>query len=463
MKNPGGSNRDDSASLEEELRALIGARSVEAVTRLSGGASRETWSFLADGRPLILQRQRPGDVRDMLVEARVLETAFEAGVRVPQLITSGEMSSGAKFMVLAHVPGETIARKILRDERFSAARPVLVEQMAQSLARLHSIDADSLEGLPTVDQLEQYRKTLDNLNESLGQSHPAFELAFAWLERNRPASERRSLVHGDFRLGNVMVDESGLAAVLDWELAHVGDPIEDLGWLCVRAWRFGSSLPVAGLGRYDELITAYQKASGVEISADEVLWWEVLGTLKWGIMCMIQTSSHLLGFHRSHEMAAIGRRVCENEYDLFLLLDGKWTSASVATSPSSWNHPIDVDDENPTVHDVPSTGQLVEAVREWMERDVMTGTTGRLQFHTRVAINALSIVEREMKSGRGQSRRHQERLATLGVAHDAELADAIRSGRLDDRIDDVAQVVRASVVDKVAVANPAYLIGVEQT
>ncbi|MFM8858167.1 MAG: phosphotransferase family protein [Actinomycetota bacterium] len=458
MNNPGGSNRSDSISLEEELRAIVGAGSIENVTRLSGGASRETWSFLADGCPLILQRQRPGDVRDMLIEARVLETAFEAGVRVPKLITSGEMSSGAKFMVSAHVPGETIARKILRDERFSAARPALIGQMAESLARLHAIDASYLSGLPAFDKLEQYRTTLDNLNDSLGQSHPAFELAFAWLERNRPASQRRSLVHGDFRLGNVMVDESGLAAVLDWELAHVGDPMEDLGWLCVRAWRFGSSLPVAGLGRYDELVAAYQEASGIEISEADVLWWEVLGTLKWGIMCMIQTSSHLLGFHRSHEMAAIGRRVCENEYDLFLLLDGRWTSESKPTSPASWNHPVVVDDEQPTVHDVPSTTQLVESVREWMERDVMTGTIGRLQFHTRVAVNVLSIVERELKSGRGHSRRHLERLETLGVAHDRELADAIRSGRLDDRIDDVAQVVRDSVVDKVAVANPSYLI-----
>jgi hypothetical protein len=259
-----------------------------------------------------------------------------------------------------------------------------------------------------------------------------------------------------------MVDESGLAAVLDWELAHIGDPIEDLGWLCVRAWRFGSALPVAGLGRYDELIAAYKEASGVEISADEVLWWEVLGTLKWGIMCMIQASSHLLGIHRSHEMAAIGRRVCENEYDLFLLLDGKWTSSSQPTLPSSWNHPVVVDDEELTVHDVPSSMHLVEAVREWMERDVMTGTNGRLQFHARVAINALSMVERELKSGRGQSRRHQGRMATLGVADDAELADAIRSGRLDDRIEDVARVVRDSVVDKVAVANPAYLISAQE-
>ena len=121
-----------------------------------------------------------------------------------------------------------------------------------------------------------------------------------------------------------MIDANGLCGVLDWELAHIGDPMEDLGWLCVRAWRFGSRLPVAGVGDYETLISAYQDASGVSVDREVVRWWEVLGTLKWGIMCMVQTSSHLLGMTRSHELAAIGRRVCENEYDLFLALEEKW-------------------------------------------------------------------------------------------------------------------------------------------
>lgn len=447
----------ESTPLEEELARVLAVRSIDGLTRLSGGASRETWSFTADGRPLILQRQRPGDTRDMSVEARVVGAAFDAGVGVPELIASGEMSTGARFMVLSHVSGETIARKILRDERFADARSVLVGQMAGALARLHAIEPDSLSGLPEIDQVDQYRTTLDNLNQSLGQSHPAFELAFRWLEQHRPATRRRALVHGDFRLGNVMVDDLGLAAVLDWELAHIGDPLEDLGWLCVRAWRFGMRAPVAGLGGYDELIGAYQEASGIEVHPREVLWWEVLGTLKWGIMCMIQTSSHLLGLHRSHEMAAIGRRVCENEYDLFLLLDGKWTPSSTSTSPSEWKTTPDREEPSPTVHDVPTAGQLVEAVKEWMERDVLAGTSGRLQFHTRVAVNALSMVEREIRFGRSQTQRHAERLGALGMSDDAQLADAIRSGSLDNRIDEVALAVRASVVDKVSVANPGYL------
>jgi aminoglycoside phosphotransferase (APT) family kinase protein len=137
------------------------------------------------------------------------------------------------------------------------------------------------------------------------------------------------VVHGDFRLGNVMVGDEGLRAVLDWELSHVGDPMEDLGWLCVRAWRFGSEHPVAGIGDYDTLLDEYQKASGLPADRDALRWWEVLGTLKWGIMCMLQASAHLLGFSRSHELAAIGRRVCENEYDILLALEGRWSSLEV--------------------------------------------------------------------------------------------------------------------------------------
>lgn len=325
------SNSSPADALAEALAATVGGP-VEGLARLSGGASRETWSFSAAGRRLILQRQRSGDVRDMGVEAAVLRAAFAAGVRVPELLASGPADSpiGSSYMVLAHVDGETIARKILRDETFADARRVLVDDLAAALARLHAIDPAAIPGLPATDQIAQYRTTLDDLDASLDQAHPTFELAFRWLEANRPSSARRSLVHGDFRLGNVMVGPDGLRAVLDWELAHVGDPMEDLGWLCVRAWRFGSALPVAGVGTYDQLIEAYRRESGLPVDADVVRWWEVLGTLKWGIMCMVQTSSHLLGLARSHELAAIGRRVCENEYDLFLALDGRWQALGVS-------------------------------------------------------------------------------------------------------------------------------------
>ena len=308
--------------LAAALADALDARSVTGLTRLSGGASRETFRFEADGRPLILQRQRAGDVRDMGTEAAVLRAAFEAGVPVAELIASSAEPSpiGSAYMVLAAVDGETIARKILRDPEYATAREALPAQLGRALAQLHSIDLGGLPKLHEQDQLEQYRLILD----ATGEAHPTFELAFRWLRDHRPPSDRRTLVHGDFRLGNVMVGEDGLRAVLDWELAHLGDPMEDLGWLCVKAWRFGSPLPVAGVGRYDQLIEAYEAASGLTLDPEVVRWWEVLGTLKWGIMCIGQAQAHTSGVARSHELAAIGRRVCENEHDLFLALEGRW-------------------------------------------------------------------------------------------------------------------------------------------
>jgi aminoglycoside phosphotransferase (APT) family kinase protein len=306
--------------LTAHLSAVLHGATITDLRRLSGGASRDTWRFVADGRSLVVQRQRAGDGRNMAVEADVVRAAHAAGVRVPEVLASGTEPSGSSFMVLTAVEGETIARKILRDDEFAAARRDLVAQMAQSLARLHAADPAAVPGLPSIDQVVQYRQVLDQL----GQPHPTFELVFRWLEDNRPPATRDAIVHGDFRLGNVIVDADGLAAVIDWELAHRGDPMEDLGWLCVKAWRFGASPPVAGLGTYDELFSAYETAGGGAVDPDVVRWWEVLGTLKWGIMCIMQASAHLSGMSRSHELAAIGRRVCENEYDLFLALEGHW-------------------------------------------------------------------------------------------------------------------------------------------
>ena len=310
---------DARARLAEQLSAAMGGVRIADLRRLSGGASRETWTFAVDGERLVLQRTREGGLRRLDVEVAVLRAAAAAGVPVPEVIVDGSRSDALErpFMVVREVPGETIARKILRDDAHAAAREVLPRQLAHAAARLHGIEASGIDGLVADDQVAQYRTVLD---ES-GEAHPVFEAAFRWLEMTRPDPVAPRLVHGDFRLGNVIVAETGLAAVLDWELVHLGDPVEDLGWLCVRAWRFGSTRPVAGLGEYDELLDAYAEVSGVRPARETLRWWEVLGTLKWGIMCIVQSQTHLRGVVRSHELAAIGRRVCENEYDLITLLE----------------------------------------------------------------------------------------------------------------------------------------------
>ncbi len=317
---------DPVALLAAQLRDALDVKQIDHLVRLSGGASRETWRFIADGRDLILQRQRTGDVRDMGVEIAALRAARAAGVPVAEVVTASATAAdiGAGYMVLTAVEGETIARKILRDAEFADARRVLPRQLGAALAATHRIDASAVPGLVVPDQLHDYRLLLDSYSES----HPTFELAFQWLAANRPPANTPKVVHGDFRLGNVIIGADGLRAVIDWELAHLGDPMEDLGWLCTKAWRFGAPKPVAGIGDYEELCAGYEEAGGGPADPEVVRWWEVLGTLKWGIMCMGQANTHRSGVVRSHELAAIGRRVCENEYDLFLALDDRWNAAA---------------------------------------------------------------------------------------------------------------------------------------
>ena len=308
------------AAVRAALAAVVGERVVTDLVRLTGGASRETWRCDVDGDPHVVQRQRPGATHDMAVEAAVLRAAGAEGVPVPPLVGHVVDGEGVSSTVSRFVPGETIARKILRDERFGPARRRLVADLGTALARIHRMRPDAVTGLAEVDPLVTYRRQLDDL----GQPHPAFELAFRWLERNRPDGHGPSVVHGDFRLGNVIVDDDGLAAVIDWELAHLGDPVEDLGWLCVPAWRFGGRGAVAGIADREVLLDAYAAESGTTIDRGTLRWWEVNGILRWGIICVMQAETHRSGLVRSHELAAIGRRVCENEHDLFLALEGRW-------------------------------------------------------------------------------------------------------------------------------------------
>lgn len=311
--------------LVEVLRRERGADDVRIVdaTPLSAGASRLTSSVdvVIDGAAvsLVLQRQRPGSVGGSFdVEAQVLRAAYAGGVPVPRLVTvdaSGEVL-GAPFLLTERVAGETIPRRILRDPSLTPARQRFAADCGRILAQIHALPVAEVAGLPRRDELQEL---LGHLDDALVPS-PAFELALGWLAEHPPPVVEPVVVHGDFRNGNLILGPDGVRAVLDWELTHAGDPMEDLGWLCVRAWRFGERLPVGGLGTRDELFSSYAATSGREVDADVVFWWEVLGTLKWGIICSLQARAHLDGHARSVELALIGRRVCENEYDLLRML-----------------------------------------------------------------------------------------------------------------------------------------------
>ena len=269
-----------------------------------------------------------------------------------------------------------------------------------------------------------------------------------WLARHRPAAGPRVTVHGDFRMGNFLVGGDGLRGVLDWELAHAGDPAEDIGWLCAPAWRFGGSGEVGGFGSIDELLGSYAAAGGGTVDPGRVHWWQVHATVKWAVICSLQASAHLSGSTRSVELAAIGRRVCESEWDLFTLL-------GVAPSDPA---PEAVAKGNPVApFGRPTAAELVEAVREYLETNVMERTEGGARFEARVARNALGVVERELLLGRDVVAAHAFRLRDLGIGDDVALAAAIRAGDFDDGWEPVAAALAASARDQLLVANPSYL------
>ncbi|HEY6479994.1 MAG TPA: phosphotransferase family protein, partial [Streptosporangiaceae bacterium] len=304
----------DAGELAAALRGILGPVTVEGVTRMTGGASRETWAFDAVGADgarteLVLRRDppgRPGEPGSMSREAGAISAARAAGLAVPEVLLCTDQPDlwGSAGLVMRRVPGETIARRILRDDSYRRAREVLASQLGTFAAGLHALPVPA--GLPVTDPVGDLHATY----ASFGQPSEVFERAFAALAASPPPARGPGIVHGDLRLGNLIVGPESLRAVLDWELVHAGNPAEDLGWLCVRAWRFGAGPAAAGVGTREELLAAYREAGGADISLGELRWWEILGTLRWGVICMTQAWAHLSGAHRSVELAAIGRRVC---------------------------------------------------------------------------------------------------------------------------------------------------------
>lgn len=277
--------------------------------------------MLGAGTRCVLQRLPPGDGvhAGIELEARILRAAADAGVPAARVLASFEAGGPLETpaLVVEQLPGESLPQRLLREERFASARAGLAAECGTVLARLHSIPPSAVSGLSTQDPIERCREALDRLSAS----NPAFELALRRLELTRPEPRPLTIVHGDFRLGNLLIDEGGITAVLDWELVHLGDPLEDLGYLCVPAWRFGSKLPVAGVGDYQTLLRSYRAASGSEVSLQEHMWWQAAGTVWWGVLCLVQASRHLTGETRSVELAAIGRRACEQEWDALAVLE----------------------------------------------------------------------------------------------------------------------------------------------
>ncbi len=318
--------------------------SVTDLRRMAGGASREIWSLdvsleRAPGRretlPLVLRRDpagRVGDGGDRGAEFRVLRAAWRGGVRVPRVYWASRDGAGlgAPFFLMDRVAGEALPRRLLREDRYARTRAGLAAELGAMLARIHALDLTDpdladLAGLapPPADRSpaqSEVERVAQGIRELAVEPHPVLDLAERWLRARTPTPSRIALVHGDYRIGNVIFDETGMRAILDWELMHVGDPIEDLGWLCMRAWRFGAPLPVGGVGTREQLVEAYERASGTRVDLEALRFWEAFGSFKLALVFLMQSRVYLDGRVRSVELASLGRRTAEAEDELLRFL-----------------------------------------------------------------------------------------------------------------------------------------------
>lgn len=319
-------------ALAASMRRRFGGEArVTGLERLSGGASQELWAFDVEApgtqaRPLILRRNPGGTVKrenaaGMETEARLIELAREAGAPAPAVahVFTPEEGLGSGY-VMARVPGETLGRRLVRDTEYAEARHRLPFQLGAAAARIHTIDPARAGPLRQTN-IDIGLDGSYALYRANGVARPVVEWAFRWLRDHRPTTEAMPcVVHGDMRNGNIMVGADGLRAVLDWEAVHLGDPMEDLGWICVPSWRFGEmDKPAGGFGPREELWAGYESVSGRPVDRERARWWEVMGTVRWGLSCAMMGREFQLG-ERNVEKAAIGRRASETEIDLLAML-----------------------------------------------------------------------------------------------------------------------------------------------
>lgn len=457
------------ARLERVLqREIDGCDRLAGIERLSGGASQETYRLRIETpaglRELALRRSPGGKEEEaraversapgLRIEAKLMNLARENGVPGPEVFYVLEPADqlGAGF-VMEWLDGITLGARIVRSPDLAETRPKLARQCGEILGRLHTIDLEGhgldrdLASLGAVDFIEQTRGRY----EALATPQPMIDFTARWLMENLPDSPERTLVHNDFRNGNLMVDRTGVIAVLDWEIAHIGDPMRDLGWICTNSWRYGAGpeLPVGGFGTYEDLFAGYEATSGKAVDLKRVQYWEVFGSFWWAVSTLGITQHYRTGLDPSVERVTIGRRTTECQVDCVnLLIPGP---VELVAAPDQLEDP-----------DMPRLEELVGATRDFLHGQVREETTGRTRFHALVAGNALDIVYRDLHFGAEHRRREHERVRAL-LDTDGPLLDlrwklvhAIRDDRiaLDDR--KLHEHLRATVVNQIAIDQPKY-------
>ncbi|WP_439569983.1 phosphotransferase [Sphingopyxis sp.] len=429
---------DLSALLPPFMARVSGGGALSGLERLSGGANMESWAFEWAGGAYVLRRapsaaymaDRPFGHAD---EAALVMAAQAAGVKAPEVVgVLADADGMGTGYVMRRVMAEVSPAKILADPPRS-----LLADLGRELARIHAIPGDAI---PAAIPLMDTRAALAELRSrflSYGGDRPVIALAIKWCEDHLPAPADPVLVHGDYRMGNVMVDEDGLAAVLDWELAHRGDAHEDLAFGCMTVWRFGRiDRPAFGVGSLADYFAAYEAAGGVRVDRDRFRFWLVYRTLWWALGCLQMGQAWRSGADPTVERVVIGRRTAEQELDLLLLLEAEAPEVERgrALPPSP--------DAAPAPTGEPTHSEIVQAVRDWIEGSIKPRAEGHAKFEAVVAMNALGIVLRDLSAD--------------VRAEDAALAEALLSGTTSLAEPGLLARLRRAVLDKCAIDSPKY-------
>ena len=431
--------------------------------RLSGGASQETYRLrirTGAGERKLAMRRAPGGVEaarapghpGLATEALLMQCARAVGVPEPEVYGVLQEADGlGGGFVMEWLEGEALGARIARGEAFAALRPKLAFECGRVLAHLHAIDLVStgLDKALDVITPEQFVEQTWNRYRVLNTPQPMIDYAARWLRDNLPKESRTALVHNDFRNGNFMVNQDGIVAVLDWEVAHIGDPMRDLGWLCTNSWRFGASPPVGGFGEYADLFAGYESVSGIRVDPAQVKFWEVFGSFWWATGCLGMAEHYRSGPDKTVERPAIGRRTSECQVDCVnLIIPGPVTMLRP--------EPFDTD------LDMPRVDELLASVRDFLRGDVMGSTTGRTNFLARVAGNSLDIVLRQLAVGTEHRANELARLRALFDSHDDlgtlrwRLTNGLRDGSIPLDLPGLAAHLRETVVNQVAIDQPIY-------
>jgi aminoglycoside phosphotransferase (APT) family kinase protein len=443
-------------------RLLPDFRALQSCERLSGGASQETWRLVvetAEGPKLYALRRAPGGIAlpgeataGLQTEARLLAAAHAAGVPEPRVIGLLEPRDelGAGFL-MEWLEGETLGVQILRSEGLAAVRPGLARQCGEVLAHIHAMGTAELCGLLPQRTPEQLVRETWETYQGYGTPQPMIDYTARWLLQHLPPPVEPRLVHGDFRNGNLMIAPGqGIVGVLDWELAQIGDPLRDLGWLCTPSWRFGRhEMAVGGFGHIDDLLEGYAAVSGERPEPERLHWWIVFGAFWWSVGTLTMTQFHRQGPDRSAERVAIGRRSSECQIDCVnLLIPGAALPlGGTAASPAL---------------EMPVAGELLDSAVGFLRDEVATGTKGRLSFLAKVAAYSLEIVQRELRLGPVRAERERRGLEIL-LGHGGaleplrrELCEGLRSGALALDRPGLAEQLRQTVADQIAIDQPKY-------